>query len=141
MPRVTSQAQAARRERVGGLWVRGLSLSAIARAANCEWRTVKRDVALLAKQTADEWDVAGELHRLLLAGRAIEAAAWISGDHALALAGQKQTLSVVQVLQSADVEHRLQALEQALGATAIPSLGVPLVVGHPARGGDRGGRS
>ena len=114
MPRVTNAQAAARREKVGELWVRGVSLTRIAATLRCDWETAKRDVVLLGKQAAAETDLARELHRLLLGGRAVEVAGWQAGQLGQVLAAQKQVLGVLQALQGLDVEARLEVLEQRL---------------------------
>src|SRR5687767_7733018 len=42
--RVTNAQAAIRKGAVRTLWARGLSISAIAKGAGCDWRTAKRDI-------------------------------------------------------------------------------------------------
>jgi hypothetical protein len=119
---VTNQAAAARREQVLELWTRGVSLSGIARALRCDRETARRDVALLAAQAVKDVDVPRELHRLLLAGRAVEADAWLRHQPLQALAAQRQQLGVLQALQGLDVERRLALLEERLDGAQVAPL-------------------
>jgi hypothetical protein len=122
MPRVTNAQAAARRERVAEFWVRGVSVAGIAKAVGCDWETARRDISLLGRRAVAETDVPGELHRLLLAGRAVEASAWARQELGLALAAQKAQLAVLTTLQGLDVERRLAELEARLQATEAPAL-------------------
>ena len=123
MPRVTNAAQAARRALVAPLWLKGVPLSGIAATVGCDWQTAQRDVALLGKQAARELCVERELARLLLAGRAVEAAAWESAQGALVLAAQRQQLTVLQVLRDRELAQRVEALEARLEAITLAQRG------------------
>ena len=136
MPRVSDAQNAARREQVATLWVRGVPLAKIARTVGCDWQTAQRDVRLLARKAAEELDVPRELSRLLLAGQAVEVDCWTRGQPLQALAAQKQQLAVLSVLLGMDTARRVEALERRFEElTAVPiGTGSISVNGHAGGG-------
>jgi hypothetical protein len=113
------------RHRVAMLDLRGASPSAIASQLGADFRTVRRDLSLIAKERAHATDLDGERHRLLATARTVEVKAWNVyetatdtngrlGALAKVLAAQQRAADVVAALATLDLERRLQALEERL---------------------------
>ncbi len=77
MPRGTDMEAADRRRRVQELELQGHTAAAIAEKVGADARTVQADLRLLAAERARDLDLSAERHRLLEAGRTVEAAAWV----------------------------------------------------------------
>jgi hypothetical protein len=123
--RVTNAQADARRAKVAELWIRGVSLSGIAASVGCDWETVKRDTAVLASRAAKELNVERELARLLLAGRAVESAAWARSQLAVVMSAQRQQLAVLEAWQSLDLAQRVADLEAQIARVA-PAAALPV---------------
>lgn len=116
MARVSNSLVAVRRERVADWWVKGASISRIAREVGADWETVKRDLAVIGRQALAETDVPAQLVRLLRASQGVEAAAWDAEQLGLVLAAQRAQVAVLQTLQGIDLAQRVAELEQRLDA-------------------------
>lgn len=127
MPRTTDLEAAERRQSVQELDLKGYSARAIANAVGSRPETVKRDLKLIAAQRVRDNNFTSERHRLLQAGRAVEAAAWELMDRlperdingrlgslSKVLAAQERVAKVLGDLIQLDTERKVIKLEQML---------------------------
>ncbi len=131
MARATTEAAATRRQSVELLDLRGTAPSVIARALGSDYRTVKRDLDLLASERVSDVSLAAERHRLLQAARLVEHEAWLLfralpaldvngkvGCLRTVLAAQARCGDMVEAIAGLAFEARLSALEEAQASAA-----------------------
>ena len=127
MARATTDQALTRRAAVAELELEGATAAVIAKALGSDYRTVQRDLAAIAQERAQNVDLAAERHRLVEAARLVERESWALfratpstdangklGALAKVLAAQAQGAKVIADLANADLERRMEQLEQLL---------------------------
>jgi hypothetical protein len=127
MPRATFEAAEARRTKVEFLQLRGASVQHIARETQSDPRTIKRDLAAIARARAADLDVPAARLRLLESAREIERECWRwikdappndwntrLGAVAKILAAQAQQATLLGQVEAASIVEDIQLLKAEL---------------------------